>query len=95
MPMTEGRAAELRELCRQFRVDVLKSINRAQSGHCGGSLSVCEILTLLYQEKAHLNPQNPRTPTGTGSFWARDMRPPCCIAIWRSLGIFRRKIWTR
>ncbi len=60
--MTETRMAELQELCRQFRIDVLKAINGAQSGHCGGSLSVCEILTLLYQEKANLNPAAPDDP---------------------------------
>lgn len=62
MPLTEQRVQELTALCRQFRVDVLRAINRAQSGHCGGSLSVCEILTLLYQEKAHLNPKAPKDP---------------------------------
>lgn len=62
MPITERRVQELTALCRQFRVDVLKAINRAQSGHCGGSLSVCEILTLLYQERAKLDPQNPGDP---------------------------------
>lgn len=62
MPITEERVTELQNLCRRFRIDVLKAINRAQSGHCGGSLSVCEILTLLYQEKAHLNPGNPQDP---------------------------------
>lgn len=62
MPLTEQRVRELTALCRQFRIDVLRAINRAQSGHCGGSLSVCEILTLLYQEKANLNPAAPKEP---------------------------------
>lgn len=63
MPLTQQRAAELNELCRQFRIGVLKAINRIQSGHCGGSLSVCEILTLLIQERANLNPQDPKDPS--------------------------------
>lgn len=50
MPLSDQRAAELTELCRQFRIDVLQAIHDIQSGHPGGSLSVCEILTLLYQE---------------------------------------------
>lgn len=53
MALSKERATELRELCRQFRVDVLSAIYHAQSGHSGGSLSVCEILTLLMQE--HMN----------------------------------------
>ena len=54
MPISAARAEELRSLCRQFRVDVLTAIHGIQSGHPGGSLSVCEILTLLMQERMHL-----------------------------------------
>ena len=45
MALTAERIAELNELCRRFRIDVLTAIHGAQSGHPGGSLSVCEILT--------------------------------------------------
>lgn len=62
MPITSQRAEELRELCRKFRVDVLTAIHGAQSGHPGGSLSVCEILTLLYQERMNVSAQRPDDP---------------------------------
>lgn len=55
MPLTATRAEELKELCRRFRVDALTAIHGAQSGHPGGSLSVCEILTLLYQERMNVS----------------------------------------
>ncbi len=55
MALTVERAAELNELCRKFRIDVLTAIYGAQSGHPGGSLSVCEILTLLYQERMNIS----------------------------------------
>lgn len=50
MSLSPTRVKELDELCRQFRIDVLTAVHSVQSGHPGGSLSVCEILTLLYQE---------------------------------------------
>lgn len=56
MSLSKEREAQLRELCRVFRVDVLTAIHGAQSGHPGGSLSVCEILTLLYQERMNIDP---------------------------------------
>ncbi len=62
MPITNERAAQLEQLCRQFRRDALRSIHGAQSGHPGGSLSVCEILTLLYQERMHIDPKKPDDP---------------------------------
>lgn len=62
MSITQQRAAELDELCRRFRIDVLTAIHSAQSGHPGGSLSVCEILTLLYQERMNIDASRPDDP---------------------------------
>ena len=55
MSLSSQRAAELQELCRKFRVEALTAIYGAQSGHPGGSLSVCEILTLLYQQRMNVS----------------------------------------
>ena len=62
MPLTQERTAELNGLCRKFRVDVLKAIHGIQSGHPGGSLSVCEILTLLYQEIMNIDAEKADDP---------------------------------
>ena len=62
MSLTKEREAQLKELCRVFRVDVLTAIHGAQSGHPGGSLSVCEILPLLYQERMHIDAKRPDDP---------------------------------
>ena len=62
MALTAERYAELTELCRRFRIDVLTAIHAAQSGHPGGSLSVCEILTYLYQEHMTLDASKPDDP---------------------------------
>ena len=62
MGLSPERKQELDELCRKFRIDVVKTLHAVQTGHPGGSLSVCEILTALYCEKASLDPQNPSWP---------------------------------
>lgn len=62
MPLSDNRAEELKELCRKFRIDALTAIHGAQSGHPGGSLSVCEILTLLYQERMNVSPERMEDP---------------------------------
>ena len=62
MSLTPERTAELQELCRQYRIDVLTAIHGAQSGHPGGSLSACEILTLLYQQRMHVDAAHPDDP---------------------------------
>ena len=40
--------AELVEIARQIRIDIVTMLNRSKSGHTGGSLSAVEILTTLY-----------------------------------------------
>ena len=62
MSISTERVQELESLCLEFRRKVLTVISAAGSGHCGGSLSVCEILTTIYQEKANLNPADPADP---------------------------------
>jgi transketolase len=60
MELTMERQNQLEALCRQFRREVLTAIHKAQSGHPGGSLSVCEILTLLYQHRMNIpSPTDP------------------------------------
>jgi transketolase len=62
MGLTPQRKQELDALCKKFRVDVVKTLHAIQTGHPGGSLSVCEILTALYFEKARVDPANPQWP---------------------------------
>ena len=62
MSLTPERLRELKALCRRFRVEALTAIHGVQSGHPGGSLSVCEILTLLYQERMNLTAENVSDP---------------------------------
>lgn len=62
MTLSQQREQQLKELCRSFRIDVLTAIHTAQSGHPGGSLSVCEILTLLYQQRMNIDAKKPDDP---------------------------------
>lgn len=62
MSLSPERKAELQKLCNEFRVDVLTAIHGIQSGHPGGSLSVCEILCLLYQERMNIDSAKPDDP---------------------------------
>ena len=62
MGLTAERKAYLEKLCGKFRRDVIDALYWAQTGHPGGSLSVCEILTALYFEKARVDPANPQKP---------------------------------
>ncbi len=56
--MTDARVKELNVMCNNFRKEVLTAIHSIQSGHPGGSLSVCEILTVLYFEQMTVYPND-------------------------------------
>ncbi len=53
---------ELNDLCNRFRIDVLSVLHERQTGHPGGSLSVCEILTALYFDRMRVDPADPLNP---------------------------------
>jgi len=55
--------AALEAMCNQLRQDVVKMVNKAGSGHPGGSLSAAEMVTALYFDVLeNIDPENPRKP---------------------------------
>ena len=60
MELSIEREHELKKMCVRFRAEDLAAIYKAQSGHPGGSLSACEIITLLYQYR--MNVKTPDDP---------------------------------
>ncbi|MGB4984411.1 MAG: transketolase [Erysipelotrichaceae bacterium] len=53
---------ELKKLAAQIRIDVLKMLKRRGYGHIGGSLSVVELLSVLYGRQMKHDPNNPKDP---------------------------------
>lgn len=49
----------LNEIAKKMRIDIIESISCAGSGHPGGSLSACDMLTSLYFSKMNIDPTNP------------------------------------
>ena len=62
MPINTEKRKELEGLCRKFRAKLIDVLHAKQTGHPGGSLSVCEILVSLYFHQANVNPSNPKDP---------------------------------
>lgn len=50
---------ELEKKARRIREDIVEEVYSAKSGHPGGSLSVADILTVLYFREMNINPENP------------------------------------
>ena len=56
--MTNEKKLQLEALCLKFRQDLIEVLHAKQTGHPGGSLSCCEILTNLYFNDANISPEN-------------------------------------
>jgi Transketolase, N-terminal subunit len=48
------------ELARKIRIDVIKEVFNAGSGHPGGSLSAADIVTALYFREMNIDPEDPQ-----------------------------------
>ena len=51
---------ELIKFCKEVRKDIIRSISNFSSGHVGGSLSIVEILAVLYNKHMKINIKNPK-----------------------------------
>ncbi len=52
----------LKKISQEIRVDIIRMLTEAGSGHPGGSLSATEIVTALFFHKLRHRPQEPRWP---------------------------------
>lgn len=54
---------ELKKFATQVRIETVKEIGNMGLGHMGGSLSIADCLTVLYNgEMRNIDPQNPQNP---------------------------------
>ena len=60
MKLPAAEKARLEQLCSQFRIDLIETLHQRQTGHPGGSLSLCEILSVLYFEEMNVDPADPK-----------------------------------
>ena len=58
--MNTNNYAELAEKASRIRINALKAIHAAKSGHPGGSLSSADILATLYFGELNIDPKNPK-----------------------------------
>ncbi len=58
--MSNRNYEELQEVARKIRMDAIRAIHEAGSGHPGGSLSAADIVTALYFDVMNIDPKNPK-----------------------------------
>ena len=83
--------SQLSEISKELRVDIIKMINKAGSGHPGGSLSAIDILTYLYFEKMNVDINNPKDKDRDRFVLSKGHSAPALYATLAKKGFFPKE----
>lgn len=78
----------LKNKAKEIRIDILKMITKANSGHTGGSLSIADLLTLLYFKEMNVDPKNPHRPDRDRLVLSKGHAAPAMYACLAEKGYF-------
>ena len=86
------RPQQLRCVAAKLRYDLVAKIAFAGSGHPGGSLSLVELLTVLYYGGImKYNPKKPKKPDRDRLVMSKGHGSPCLYVVLADLGFFPEK----
>lgn len=79
-------------LVKNIRIDIIKMITEAKSGHPGGSLSILDILTTLYFDEMKIDPINPKWEERDRFVLSKGHAAPALYAVLAHKGYFSKDI---
>lgn len=82
---------ELKSIAKSLRINIIKMLEKSQSGHPGGSLSACEILTALYFKEMDIDPKNPHWEDRDRFVLSKGHGAPVLYAVLAERGYFPRE----
>lgn len=87
--------AEQRELvtakARDIRVGILEAVTAAKSGHPGGSLSIADVMALLYYVEMNVEPANPKKADRDRFVLSKGHAAPALYSTLASKGYFPKE----
>ena len=78
----------LEEMAGRIRIDIIRQIHAAGSGHPGGSLSAADILTYLYFAEMDVDPQDPDKKNRDRFVLSKGHAAPALYAVLAEKGFF-------
>ena len=81
---------ELMKMSKQIRSDILEQVYSASSGHPGGSLSIADIMTVLYFDELNIKPENPNFDERDRVVLSKGHCAPALYACLAERGYFKR-----
>lgn len=83
--------ALLKENAGKVRIDIIRQIYAAASGHPGGSLSAADILTCLYFEEMNVDPSDPEKKDRDRFVLSKGHAAPALYAVLAEKGFFPKE----
>ncbi|KGF12369.1 transketolase [Tissierellia bacterium S5-A11] len=92
--LTEKQFKEVTTFARQMRRDILKMVTDAKSGHPGGSLSITDLLALLYNVEMNIDPMDSHRPDRDRLVLSKGHAAPGLYAALAGRGFFaKEELW--
>lgn len=88
---TPPAATDLKTLIRDMRVDIIRMLEAAGSGHPGGSLSIIDILAVLYAKFLRHDPKRPDWPDRDRVVLSKGHACPALYTVMAHAGYFPRE----
>ncbi len=89
--MDQSTKRELALKAAQVRLNILEAVHAAKSGHPGGSLSIAELITYLYNKEMKVDPKNPKWADRDRLVLSKGHTAPALYAILAEQGFFPRE----
>ena len=82
---------DIKDIATQMRKDIIEMLAEAHSGHPGGSLSICDVMAVLYFDKMNIDPKNPTWPDRDRLVLSKGHAAPTLYAALAERGYFPRE----
>lgn len=79
---------ELENIANKVRIGIIEEVYNAKSGHPGGSLSVADILTVLYFNQMNIDENNPKSQSRDRLVLSKGHVAPALYAVLAEKGYF-------
>lgn len=79
---------ELKNIANKVRIGIIEEVYNAKSGHPGGSLSVADILTVLYFNQMNIDENNPKSQSRDRLVLSKGHVAPALYAVLAEKGYF-------
>lgn len=88
--MDDGLYLELKNLATNIRIDLIEAIRKVGAGHIGGSLSIADLLSVLYGNQMKYDPHNPKWEDRDRLVLSKGHAGPALYSVLAEVGFFKK-----